>query len=84
MSDLVPYHIIFAAKAGDKEAIDAILKHYDAFFTQLSTRPALDEYGNSYDVVDQYMKDRIIAGCIDEFLTHFDPMQLPPGETIED
>lgn len=84
MSNLIPYHIIFAAKAGDKEAIDAILKHYDAFFTQLSTRTAFDEYGNSYEVVDEYMKSRIADGCIEEFLMHFDPMQLPPGETIED
>lgn len=84
MSNLIPYHIIFAAKDGDKEAMDAILKHYDAFFTKLSTRPALDQYGNSYDVVDKYMKDRIVAACVHEFLYHFDPMQLPTGETIED
>lgn len=84
MSKLIPYHIIFAAKAGDKEAMDALLKHYDSFFTQLSTRPTLDQYGNCYDVVDKYMKDRIAAACLHEFIYTFDPMKLPAGETIED
>lgn len=84
MSKLISYHIIFAAKAGDKEAMDALLKHYDSFFTQRSTRPALDQYGNCYDVVDKYMKDRIAAACLHEFIYTFDPMKLPAGETIED
>lgn len=84
MSKPIPYHIIFAAKAGDKEAMDAILKHYDSFFTQLATRPTQDQYGNSYNIVDKYMKDRIAAACLHEFIYTFDPMKLPPGETIED
>lgn len=84
MSKLIPYHIIFAAKAGDKEAMDTILKHYDSFFTQLSTRPALDQYGNSYNIVDKHMKDQIISACLHEFIYTFDPMKLPAGETIED
>lgn len=84
MSKLISYHIILAAKAGDKVAMDAILQHYDPYFTQLATRPAIDQYGNCYDVVDKYMKDRIAAACLHEFIYTFDPMKLPAGETIED
>lgn len=84
MSKLISYHIILAAKAGDKVAMDAILQHYDPYFTQLATRPAIDQYGNCYDVVDKYMKDRIAAACLHEFIYTFDPTKLPLGETIED
>lgn len=84
MSKLIPYRIILAAKAGDTVAMDAILKHYDPYFTQLATRPAIDQYGNRYDVMDKYMKDRIAVACLHEFIYTFDPMKLPPGETIED
>lgn len=84
MSKQIPYHIILAAKAGDKVAMDAILQHYDPYFTQLATRSAIDQYGNCYDVVDKYMKDRIAAACLHEFIYTFDPTKLPLGETIED
>lgn len=84
MSNLIPYHIILAAKAGDKEAMDAVLKHYEPFIIQFSTRSAIDQYGNSYDVVDRYMKDRIEADLKYQIIYNFDPMKLPPGETIED
>ena len=84
MSKQIPYHIILAAKAGDKLSMDAILQHYDPYFTQLATRPAIDQYGNCYDVVDKYMKDRIAAACLHEFIYTFDPTKLPLGETIED
>ena len=84
MSKLIPYHIILAAKTGEKVAMDAILQHYDPYFTQLATRPAIDQYGNCYDVVDKYMKDRIAAACLHEFIYTFDPTKLPLGETIED
>ena len=84
MSNLIPYHIILAAKAGDAEAMDAILKHYEPFITQLSTRSAIDEYGNSYNVVDRYMKDRIENDLKYQIIYNFNPTKLPPGETIED
>ena len=84
MNKLIPYLIILAAKAGDKSAMDAILKHYEPMIVQCSKRPALDEYGNAYEVVDTYMKSRIEAAVAYEILYNFDPMELPPGETIED
>ena len=84
MSNLVPYHIILAAKAGDSEAMDAIMKHLKPFIAQLSTRSAIDEFGNTYDVVDRYMKDRIESDLKYQIICNFDPMKLPPGETIED
>lgn len=84
MSDLIPYHVILAAKAGSKKAIDTILRHYEPLITQHSKRPVQDEYGNSYEIVDVYMKSRIEAALVYEILYVFDPMKLPAGETIED
>ena len=37
-SDLLPFHIIEAASAGDTEAIQVVLKHYEGYITALSTR----------------------------------------------
>ena len=43
MADLVPYHVILAAKAGDSEALEIILKHYDPLIIRYATRSARDE-----------------------------------------
>ena len=84
MAELIPYHVILAAKAGDGEAMDTILRHYDPLITQYATRPARDEYGNVYEVVDGDMKARIAADLVCQIIYNFDPTRPPPGETIDD
>lgn len=84
MADLVPYHVILAAKAGDSEALEIILKHYDPLITKYATRPVRDEYGNAYEMVDRDMKMRIAADLVYQIIYTFDPQKLPPDETLEE
>ena len=84
MTELIPYHIILTAKEGDSKAMETIIGHYDPLITKYATRRTFDEYGNAYSVVDEDMKARIIAEIIFQFIYHFDPSQLPPGEVLED
>ena len=84
MSNLVPYHVILAAKAGDSEAVEIILKHYDSLITKYATRPVRDEYGNTYNMVDRDMKMRIAADLIYQIIYTFDPQKFPPDETLEE
>ena len=83
MGDLVPYHVILAAKAGDSEALEIVIKHYDPLITKYATRSARDEYGNTYEVVDNDMKMRIVADLVYQIIYTFDPRKLPLGETLE-
>lgn len=84
MSELIPYYMILAAKAGDQDAIETILKHYNPLITKHANRRTRDEYGNSYEIVDEDMKARIVAELLFQIIYNFDPTQLPPGEVLED
>ena len=52
MSDAV----IDAACAGDVDAIDRILRHYDGYINKLCVRKYIDGSGNVQYDVDEYMK----------------------------
>lgn len=61
---LLPFHIIKAATAGDVEAIEVVLKHYESHITDLSTRKMVDKSGQVYYYVDetlcQWLKIKLI------------------------
>lgn len=42
---LLPYEVIAAACSGDVNAIELVLKHYDAYITRLSKRYRKEKYG---------------------------------------
>lgn len=84
MAELIPYHTILAAKAGDVEAMDVILKHYAPFLTKHSIRTFYDKFGNSYELVDEDMRQRIETNLIYQIIYNFDPTLLPPGVTLEE
>lgn len=78
---LIPYHVIVAAKQGDSEAMDQILQHYAPYIARCSQRTLYDEYGNQYQVVDEEIKNRIQAKLMFQIIYDFDPFRQPPGET---
>lgn len=84
MVDLVPYHVILAAKGGDSIAMEAILDHYSPLIAKYATRRTYDEFENAYMIVDEDMKARIVAELIFQIIYNFDPMQLPCGEALLD
>ena len=84
MVELVPYHMILAAKGGDSIAMEAIIDHYSPLIAKYATRRTYDEFGNAYMIVDEDMKARIVAELIFQIIYNFDPMQLPCGEALLD
>lgn len=55
----IPISVIANAVAGDEKSINRILKHYEGYIIKLSLRTMIDEYGNTYMVVDNELKGRI-------------------------
>ena len=57
--NLLPFHIIKAASEGDAEAIQTVLKHYEAYIAKLSTRKMYDEFGQTNYCVDETLRRRL-------------------------
>ena len=67
-SKLLPYHIIEAATSGDVEAINEVLKHYEGYIADLSTRKLYDECGNPHYCVDETLRRRLETKLITKIL----------------
>ena len=67
--ELLPLSVIHAAKAGDAEAMDCILRYYGCYINKLCTRKFHDEYGHSYEGLDEYMKRRLEIKLIQAIVT---------------
>lgn len=79
----IPYQIIISAKHGDPEAMKAILHHYERYINHFSKRVEYDDCGNSYDIVDSEIKQRIEEKLMLGIIYKFDCDRLPEGETLE-
>lgn len=51
--------VIVAAREGEDDAMEQILKHYDAYINKLCLRTIVDESGQTHKQVDPYMKGRL-------------------------
>ncbi len=67
-ANLLPFHIIQAASAGDVEAINIVLKHYEGYIIHLSTRKMYDEFGNLHYCVDETLRRRLETKLITQIL----------------
>lgn len=56
---LLTLSVIRAAQAGDAQAINKILEHYQGYINRLCTRRLRDENGNYHAQVDEFMKSRL-------------------------
>jgi len=66
---LLPYPIIIAAKAGEIEAMNVVIQHYNSYISSLSLKSIQDEAGNMYWGVDQDMKNHLQTKLVDSILT---------------
>ena len=57
-----------SAASGDVEAINRILKHYEGYIAELSTRKLYDEYGNLHYCVDETLRRRLETKLITKIL----------------
>ncbi len=67
-SKLLPYHIIVLAAAGDVEAINTVLKHYEGYIAVLATRKFYDEFGNPHCCVDETLRRRLETKLVTKIL----------------
>ncbi len=58
-AEMLPFEVIAAATQGDTDALCKVLEHYDGYIAKLCTRLVRDEYGNSYPMVDEEMRNRL-------------------------
>lgn len=66
--NLLPFHIIQAASAGNIEAIQTVLKHYEGYIITLSTRMMFDEFGQVHYFVDETLRQRLETKLITKTL----------------
>ena len=53
---LLPMPVIEAARAGDAEAVEQVLRYYAGYINKLCTRTLYDKYGYPHECVDEHMK----------------------------
>ena len=58
---LLPMPVIEAARAGDAEAVEQVLRYYEGYINKLCTRTLYDKYGNPYVCLPRI---RFHDGCI--------------------
>lgn len=57
--ELLPLSVIEAARAGDAEAVERVLRYYEGYINKLCTRTLYDEIGQPHVCVDEFMKRRL-------------------------
>ena len=56
---LLPLSVIDAARAGDPDAVERVLRYYEGYINKLCTRTLYDEIGQPHVRVDEFMKRRL-------------------------
>ena len=55
----LPLVVIEAARTGDVEAVERVLRYYEGYINKLCTQTLYDDYGQPHVCVDEYMKHRL-------------------------
>ena len=67
--ELLPLSVIEAARAGDAEAVERVLRYYEGYINKLCTRTLYDEYGHPHVCLDEAMKRRLEIKLISSIVT---------------
>lgn len=67
----IPMPVILAAVNGGKNALAAVIAHYQKYIRALATKPVKDEYGNEYLYVDEDMRLRRETKLIHSIVASF-------------
>ena len=57
--ELLPLTVIEAARAGDADAVERVLRYYNGYISKLCTRTLYDEIGQPHVRVDEFMQRRL-------------------------
>ena len=66
---LIPFATICRATAGDVEAIQTILGHFEGYIATLATKCICDASGNSHFYVDEEIRRRLEIKLITKILS---------------
>lgn len=80
----ISYQTILKAQRGEPEAAEHIIKHYASYIASVSKVTIYDYYGFPHSFVDKEMMQQIKNKLLFTTILLFDPIRLPPGETLED
>ena len=67
--ELLPLSVIEAARAGDAEAVERVLRYYEGYINKLCTQTLYDPDGQPHVCVDEYMKRRLEIKLISSIVT---------------
>ena len=59
IGELLPLSVIDAARNGDAQAVESVLRYYEGYINKLCTRTLYDPDGQPRVRVDEYMKRRL-------------------------
>lgn len=68
---LLPFEVIEAAVDGSPEALSKVLDHFQKYILKMSMRVYYDEFGQSYQAVDEEMKRQIKCRLIAQIVQKF-------------
>lgn len=71
-NQLLPFETIVAAKAGDPDALLAVLKHFRGYINTRATREFYDENGLAYSGIDSELKQRLEIKMITRIMQKFE------------
>lgn len=83
MSNQISYETILAAKAGESDALAAIVRYYAPYIACFSKRTFYDENGNRYELVDKEIYKHIENRLMFQIVYKFNPEKLPEGELLD-
>ena len=67
--ELLPLSVIDAARDGDAQAVDSVLRYYEGYINKLCTRTLYDENGYPHVCLDEAMKRRLEIKLIHAIVT---------------
>ena len=71
-SQLLPFETIVAAKAGDPEALSAVLKHFKGYIYARAAREFYDANGLAYSGIDPELKQRLEIKLVTRIIQKFE------------
>lgn len=76
----IDYETILACKAGDSDALNRVLAHYEGMINAAASRTVRDEYGQETTVIDQEVKQNIQQTLMLQIFLKYDHLAKPPKE----
>ena len=73
----IDYETILACKAGDSEALNRVLEHYDGLINAAASKMVADELGNQKLVVDPEIKQNILQNLMLQIYLNYDHLAGP-------